>query len=161
VKSFSEDSPSTRNHRASTPGHTPGHSCYVAQGSIEFWGDIVHFASVQFPNQEITVAYDVDANAAAQRKKQFARRHPILVAGAHLPFPGVGHLRAADQVMPGCQWITAGVILKFIAIILATMIVRSHHNYSSKLQADDGCDRTTTIRGSSHNCRVGTYKALM
>ncbi|KAB8318659.1 MBL fold metallo-hydrolase [Tolypothrix campylonemoides VB511288] len=91
-----------------TPGHTPGHSCYVAASkgeSIEFWGDIVHFASVQFPKPEITVAYDVDANAAAaQRKKQFARAEAsrILVAGAHLPFPGVGHLRAADQ---GYAWV--------------------------------------------------------
>lgn len=91
-----------------TPGHTPGHSCYVAASrgeSIEFWGDIVHFASVQFPKPEITVAYDVDANAAAaQRKEQFARAEAsrILVAGAHLPFPGVGHLRAADQ---GYAWV--------------------------------------------------------
>lgn len=91
-----------------TPGHTPGHSCYVAASrgeSIEFWGDLVHFASVQFPKPEITVAYDVDANAAAaQRKEQFARAEAsrILVAGAHLPFPGVGHLRAAEQ---GYDWV--------------------------------------------------------
>jgi len=66
---FWQDSPSTRNHRASTPGHP---SCYVAAKgeSIEFWGDIVHFASVQFPNPEITVAYDVDANAAAAQRKK-------------------------------------------------------------------------------------------
>lgn len=91
-----------------TPGHTPGHSCYVVESrgeSIEFWGDIVHFASVQFPKPEIAVAYDVDANAAAaQRKKQFARAEAsrLLVAGAHLPFPGVGHLRVADQ---GYAWV--------------------------------------------------------
>lgn len=37
--------------------------------------------------------------AAAQRKKQFARAEAsrILVAGAHLPFPGVGHLRADNR----------------------------------------------------------------
>jgi glyoxylase-like metal-dependent hydrolase (beta-lactamase superfamily II) len=91
-----------------TPGHTPGHSCYVAESrgeSIEFWGDIVHFASVQFPKPEITVAYDVDKDAAAaQRKKQFARAEAsrLLVAGAHLPFPGVGHLRAAER---GYAWV--------------------------------------------------------
>ena len=73
--------------------------------SVEFWGDTVHFASVQLPKPEVTVAYDVDANAAAaQRKKQFARAEASrsLVAGAHLPFPGVGHLRAADQ---GYAWV--------------------------------------------------------
>jgi len=51
-------------------------------------GDIVHFASVQFPKPEITVAYDVDANAAAAQRKTVLRAEAsrILVAGAHLPF---------------------------------------------------------------------------
>ncbi|NJK54131.1 MAG: MBL fold metallo-hydrolase, partial [Leptolyngbyaceae cyanobacterium SU_3_3] len=83
-----------------TPGHTPGHSFYLVESQgerIEFWGDIIHFGSVQFPKPEITVIYDFDSKAAAaQRAQQFTRavksRH--LVAAAHLPFPGVGHLRA-------------------------------------------------------------------
>jgi glyoxylase-like metal-dependent hydrolase (beta-lactamase superfamily II) len=91
-----------------TPGHTPGHSFYVVESRgdrIEFWGDIIHFASVQFPKPEITIVYDVDPNAAAaQRAKQFARaetsRH--LVAAAHLPFPGVGHIRAENK---GYTWV--------------------------------------------------------
>ncbi len=91
-----------------TPGHTPGHSCYLVESgghSIEFWGDIVHFASVQFSNPEITVMYDVDPNAAAQqRAKQFAHaaNSRRLVAGTHLPFPGVGHIRAEDK---GYTWV--------------------------------------------------------
>ncbi|MBD2305699.1 MBL fold metallo-hydrolase, partial [Chroococcidiopsis sp. FACHB-1243] len=85
-----------------TPGHTPGHTLYVVESggeSIEFWGDIIHFGSIQFPNPKITVVYDVNANAAAeQRAKQFARAEKSrrLVATAHLPFPGVGHIRAED-----------------------------------------------------------------
>ncbi|MBD3887545.1 MBL fold metallo-hydrolase [Phormidium tenue FACHB-886] len=91
-----------------TPGHTPGHSFYVVESggeSIEFCGDILHFGSIQFPNPEITVAYDVDANAAAeQRAKQFVRlaESRRLVATAHLPFPGVGHVRAEEQ---GYSWV--------------------------------------------------------
>lgn len=91
-----------------TPGHTPGHSFYVVESkgeSIEFCGDILHFASIQFPNPEIAVVYDVDANAAAeQRAKQFARAEKSrrLVATAHLPFPGVGHIRAEDK---GYMWV--------------------------------------------------------
>lgn len=91
-----------------TPGHTPGHSFYVVESrgeSIEFCGDILHFGSIQFPNPEITVAYDVDANAAAeQRARQFSRlaESRRLVATAHLPFPGVGHIRAEDQ---GYAWV--------------------------------------------------------
>jgi glyoxylase-like metal-dependent hydrolase (beta-lactamase superfamily II) len=86
-----------------TPGHTPGHSCYVATSKsniIEFWGDIVHFASLQFANPEIAVIYDVDGNAAVeQRIQQFARLEASrrLIATAHLPFPEVGHIRAEDQ----------------------------------------------------------------
>jgi hypothetical protein len=40
--------------------------------SIEFWGDILHVASVQFPKPKITIKFDVDSNAAAaQRTKQW------------------------------------------------------------------------------------------
>jgi glyoxylase-like metal-dependent hydrolase (beta-lactamase superfamily II) len=86
-----------------TPGHTPGHNFYIVESggeSIEFWGDILHFGSIQFPNPRITVIYDVDSNAAAaQRSQQFARAEQSrrLVAAAHLPFPGVGHIRADEQ----------------------------------------------------------------
>jgi glyoxylase-like metal-dependent hydrolase (beta-lactamase superfamily II) len=91
-----------------TPGHTPGHSFYRVESkgeSIEFWGDILHFGAVQFPKPEITVVYDFDSQAAAeQRKKQFARAEAsrCLIAAAHLPFPGVGHLRAEDR---GYTWV--------------------------------------------------------
>ncbi len=91
-----------------TPGHTPGHSCYLVESgseSIEFWGDILHFPSVQFPHPEATVVYDVDPNAAvAQRAAQFAdvEKSRRLVAGAHLPFPGVGHIRAEGK---GYAWV--------------------------------------------------------
>ena len=91
-----------------TPGHTPGHSFYVVESRgdrIEFWGDILHVASVQFPKPEITIVYDVDSKAAAaQRQKQFARAETSrrLVAGAHLPFPGIGYLRAENR---GYTWV--------------------------------------------------------
>jgi glyoxylase-like metal-dependent hydrolase (beta-lactamase superfamily II) len=91
-----------------TSGHTPGHSFYRIESkgeSIEFWGDILHFGSVQFPKPEITVVYDFDSQAAAaQRKKQFARAEASrrLIAAAHLPFPGVGYIRAEDR---GYTWV--------------------------------------------------------
>ncbi len=91
-----------------TPGHTPGHSFYLVESggeSIEFCGDIIHFGPLQFANPEITVVYDVDANAAAeQRTKQFTclEESRRLIATAHLPFPGVGHIRAEDR---GSTWV--------------------------------------------------------
>jgi glyoxylase-like metal-dependent hydrolase (beta-lactamase superfamily II) len=91
-----------------TPGHTPGHSFFLVESkgeSIEFWGDILHVASIQFPKPKITIEFDVDANAAAaQRAKQFADAETSrrLVAPAHVSFPGVGHIRADKQ---GYAWV--------------------------------------------------------
>ncbi len=90
------------------PGHTPGSAFYTlaSNGSrITFIGDIIHVSSVQFPEPGIAIAYDVDpVRAAAVRAEQF----PIfvqdrsLVAAPHLPFPGVGHVRAAEH---GYSWV--------------------------------------------------------
>ncbi|MBD2034246.1 MBL fold metallo-hydrolase [Leptolyngbya sp. FACHB-321] len=91
-----------------TPGHTPGHSFFLVESqgkSIEFWGDIMHVASVQLPKPEITIDFDIDSKAAAgQRAKQFADAEASrrLVAAAHVSFPGVGHLRADKQ---GYAWV--------------------------------------------------------
>jgi len=82
-----------------TPGHTPGHYFYriASRGQeLTFLGDIIHVASVQFPEPAITIVYDVDPKAAASmRKERFAAiaRGRDLVAAAHLPFPGIGNIR--------------------------------------------------------------------
>jgi glyoxylase-like metal-dependent hydrolase (beta-lactamase superfamily II) len=83
------------------PGHTPGHTVYLAQSkgqTLVFWGDTMHVAAVQFSDPSATDKYDVDpAAGAAQRKKIFAdvAEHRYWVAGAHLSFPGLGHLRSS------------------------------------------------------------------
>ena len=82
-------------------GHTPGHTVYLAESkgqTLLFWGDTMHVAALQFPYPSLTDAYDAAAAAAtAERKKIFAEaaEHGYWVAGAHLSFPGIGHLRAA------------------------------------------------------------------
>jgi glyoxylase-like metal-dependent hydrolase (beta-lactamase superfamily II) len=84
-----------------TPGHTAGHTVYVVESKgqrLVLWGDIMHVAAVQFPDPAVTIAFDTDSNmAAAARKKVFAdaAAHGDWVGGAHLSFPGVGHLLAA------------------------------------------------------------------
>jgi glyoxylase-like metal-dependent hydrolase (beta-lactamase superfamily II) len=81
-------------------GHTPGHTIYVVESKgqkLVLWGDLMHVAAVQFPNPAVTIKFDTDSNAAAvQRKKAFAdaAKGGYWVAAAHLPFPGVGHLRS-------------------------------------------------------------------
>jgi glyoxylase-like metal-dependent hydrolase (beta-lactamase superfamily II) len=85
------------------PGHTPGHSTYVVESKgqkLVLWGDLMHVAAVQFPDPAVTIQYDVDSvMAAMQRKKVFAdaAEKRSWVAGAHLSFPGMGHLRTAGS----------------------------------------------------------------
>jgi len=90
------------------PGHTPGHTVYSieSKGSkLVLWGDLMHVAAVQFPEPQITIAFDTDSKAAAeQRAKAYAdaAQGRYLVAGAHLPFPGIGHIRADGK---GYAWV--------------------------------------------------------
>jgi glyoxylase-like metal-dependent hydrolase (beta-lactamase superfamily II) len=80
------------------PGHTPGHTMYrVSSGnqSLLIWGDIVHCAALQFPHPDWAIAFDTDQEIAiATRAKVFdmASTDKLAVAGAHLPFPGIGHV---------------------------------------------------------------------
>lgn len=81
-------------------GHTPGHAVYSVESQgqkLVLWGDLMHVAAVQFPKPEVTIQFDSDSKAAyAQRKKAFAdaAKGGYWIASAHLPFPGIGHLRA-------------------------------------------------------------------
>jgi glyoxylase-like metal-dependent hydrolase (beta-lactamase superfamily II) len=82
------------------PGHTPGSAFFTVTSkdqSIVFVGDIVHVENIQFPKPAITIVYDVDpAKAAAVRQKAFSdvAGSRQLIAAPHLPFPGIGHVRA-------------------------------------------------------------------
>lgn len=82
-----------------THGHTPGHAIYAIESKgqkLVLWGDLMHVAAVQFPKPAVTIAFDSDSKAAAvHRKKAFAdaAKGGYWVGSAHLPFPGIGHLR--------------------------------------------------------------------
>ena len=84
-------------------GHTPGHVSYLFDGGdgqrLLVWGDIVHYHAVQFARPE--ASYEADSNRAesiASRKRLMARASDAgwWVAGAHLPFPGLGHVRRQE-----------------------------------------------------------------
>lgn len=101
-KTFSGDTGLVPGIRAlAAYGHTPGHAVYLVQSrgqSMLFWGDTMHVAAVQFADLSATNNYDQDSAAAvAQRKKLFAyaAENRYWIAGAHLSFPGIGHLRAS------------------------------------------------------------------
>lgn len=77
------------------PGHTAGHMAYLVEGRLMIWGDLVHNVAVQFPRPEIGWCHDDDpANARASRLAlmEQAAEAGWLVAGAHLPDPGIGRI---------------------------------------------------------------------
>lgn len=91
-----------------TPGHTPGHSSYLVESdneSLLIWGDIVHSHSVQLQHPEVSIEFDSDQQQAIKSRTETVSKAAAerwLVAGAHMPFPGLGHLRSEDQ---GYSWV--------------------------------------------------------
>ncbi|NYT38598.1 MBL fold metallo-hydrolase [Allopusillimonas soli] len=90
------------------PGHTPGHGGYLigtGNDQLLFWGDVIHSHAVQFSHPEVAIEFDVDpAKAIVSRKEVLADAvaDKLWIAGAHLPFPGIGHVRKTDQ---GYDWV--------------------------------------------------------
>lgn len=91
-----------------TPGHTPGHTSLMlhsGQDKMLIWGDIVHSHSVQFARPEVAIEYDSDSQKAVETRKAVfaeAAKGKWLIGGAHLPFPGIGHVRQEDK---GYAWV--------------------------------------------------------
>lgn len=89
-------------------GHTPGHTSYLLGNGKEkmlIWGDIVHFHAVQLPHPEVTIEVDVDPKSAIKSRKNIlalAADNKWLVAAAHHPFPGIGHVRREAK---GYSWV--------------------------------------------------------
>ena len=91
------------------PGHTIAHMGYeiTSEGKkLLVWGDIVHGYEVQFANPDVTTAYDYDQNQAKETRKALMEKvtkDGTMIAGSHLPFPGVGHI--APNAGKGYRWI--------------------------------------------------------
>jgi glyoxylase-like metal-dependent hydrolase (beta-lactamase superfamily II) len=79
-------------------GHTPGHAGYLLDAVDErvlFWGDTVHAPAVQLRAPHVAMEIDSDRAQARTARRDIldrAVRERLLVGGAHLPFPGLGHL---------------------------------------------------------------------
>jgi glyoxylase-like metal-dependent hydrolase (beta-lactamase superfamily II) len=86
-----------------THGHTPGHTSYVVESrgqTLIVMGDLVLIAALQFATPLLGSSFDVDAKAAAEQRLRIFRMAVDAndwVAGSHLPFPGIGHIRAAQD----------------------------------------------------------------
>ncbi|WP_263141278.1 MBL fold metallo-hydrolase [Pseudomonas sp. RIT-PI-AD] len=92
------------------PGHTPGHTGYLIGSGPEkllLWGDVVHSHATQFAHPEISIEFDSDGAQAIESRKRIlseAAKERLWVAGAHLPFPGIGHVRSEGS---GYAWVPA------------------------------------------------------
>jgi glyoxylase-like metal-dependent hydrolase (beta-lactamase superfamily II) len=77
------------------PGHSPGHMAFLVEGRLLIWGDLVHHAAVQFAAPEVTWVFD-DDQVMARRSRLALMAQAVeagwLVAGAHLPDPGIGRI---------------------------------------------------------------------
>ncbi|NHA02268.1 MBL fold metallo-hydrolase [Mucilaginibacter sp. HC2] len=91
-------------------GHTAGHTSYIIESNgqkLVILGDLIHAAAAQFTDPGIAIAFDSDPNAAIKTRRRVfddAVKGKYLVAGSHLSFPGVGHIRANGK---GYLWVPA------------------------------------------------------
>lgn len=90
------------------PGHTPSHTLYEIESKgrkLVIWGNLTEIGSVQFAEPTVAMGFDSDGpHSARQHIKGYAdaAQGRYLVAGAHLPFPGIGYVRA-ERV--GFMWL--------------------------------------------------------
>lgn len=90
------------------PGHTPGHTGYLFSSNghnLLVWGDIVHSHAAQFARPEIAIEFDTDMKEAIATRRKIlsdAAEQKLWIAGAHLPFPGIGRVRAEPD---GYAWV--------------------------------------------------------
>ncbi len=85
------------------PGHTPGHTGYELHSNGEklfFWGDVVHFSTLQFANPDWKVVFDADAEQARKSRRAIFERastEGLAIAGAHVDFPGIGYVEKSGD----------------------------------------------------------------
>ncbi len=81
-------------------GHTPGHTAFQVSSDARqllIWGDIIHSHAIQFNRPDVAIGFDSDANEAVRTRRNLLREvaeKGELVAGMHLPFPGLGYVRS-------------------------------------------------------------------
>ena len=85
------------------PGHTPGHVGYlISAPGVLIWGDIVHVPALQVPRPDWYFRFDADPETAIATRVRIldqAATDQLIVAGAHLPFPGIARIvRDGDRL---------------------------------------------------------------
>ena len=89
-------------------GHTPGHVGYLFKSNGQkmlIWGDLVHSYSLQLKNPQIAIEFDQNSAQAIESRLRILSKtasEGTLVGGAHMPFPGLGHIVTEEW---GYAWI--------------------------------------------------------
>lgn len=103
-KSIEEDIILTPGIRAlATHGHALGHTSYVVESkdqTLIVMGDLVLMGALQFADPSLRSSFDADPKAAAEQRLRIfkmASADNWWAAGGHLSFPGIGHIRAAQE----------------------------------------------------------------
>jgi glyoxylase-like metal-dependent hydrolase (beta-lactamase superfamily II) len=93
------------------PGHTPGHTTLLIDGGgnnqLHYITDAAIHYAINLPHPDYHVAFDRDPVQASQTRRQLLDRaaaDKLLVSGAHLPFPAVGHVKKQGE---GFAWVPA------------------------------------------------------
>ena len=79
---------------------TAGHTSYVVESegqTLIILGDLVLMGALQFAHPSLGSSFDVDPKAAAEQRLRIFRMAAdsnSWIAGGHLSFPGIGHVRA-------------------------------------------------------------------
>lgn len=107
-KTFTEQLPITGIKLMASKGHTPGHMSYVVSSkgqSLLIMGDIIHSHAIQFKHPEVAIDFDVNTEQAVASRKRlldYGARNKLWLAGAHLPFPAIGHVIKKNK---GYEWV--------------------------------------------------------
>ena len=103
-QSFDEDITLTPGIRTlATHGHTPEHTSYIVESkgqTLIVMGDLVLMGALQFANPSLGSPFDSDPKAAAEQRLRVFRMaadNDYWVAGGHLSFPGIGHIRFREN----------------------------------------------------------------
>jgi len=89
-------------------GHTPGHASFMLNSGDDamlVWGDVVHSYGVQFADPSVAIEFDSDPEQAVHTREAVLERavdEKHWVAGAHMPFPGIGHIVEDEE---GYRWL--------------------------------------------------------
>lgn len=92
----------------SLSGHTPGHTGYLVESKGQkmlVWGDTLHVQAVQFAHPDVSIKFDTDGAAAEKAREHVladVAKNGYLVAGAHIAFPGIGHVAVDGS---GYRWL--------------------------------------------------------